>query len=115
MKTNKKELVIYNKFDLEKTMIEMIKNQKIPLSIVFKHIGFLAGNRYFDDIPITEINPKMDKSGVNFNVNVMRQIMLEFQSPNINQSKFIKEFVETLWVKKNNAPKPQLKAKQKSK
>lgn len=104
-------LVTYTAYDLEKTMMKMVKEQKLPLSIVFKHIGYLAGNRYFDVYPITELNPKMDRAKVDFNVNVMRQLMLEFQSPNVNQAKFIKEFVEALWVKKSNDPNYKAKLK----
>ena len=98
------DLVNFSKFDLQKVMKQMIREQKDPMSLVFRHIAYLASTKYFDNHRIDVINPKSIKSNVDINVNIMRQLMAHYQLPATNKDKFIKEFVDGLWIDKVNSP-----------
>jgi hypothetical protein len=103
-KENKSDLVIFSKFDLQKTMSIMLKEQKEPMSSIFRHIAYLSSTKYFDNSQINIINPRSIKPSVDINVNVMRQLMAHYQSPTTNKNQFIKDFVEGLWKEKINNP-----------
>lgn len=102
-KEKKSDLVIFSKFDLQNTMDRMIKSQKDPMSLVFRHIAYLASTKYFDKNQIDVINPRSIKPSVDINVNVMRQLMAHYQLPATNKKEFIKEFINELWVEKVNS------------
>lgn len=103
-KEKKLDLVIFSKFDLQKVMDNMLKEQKEPMSLIFRHIAYLSSTKYFDNNQINVINPRSVKPSVDVNVNAMRQLMAHYQSPTTNKTQFIKEFVEGLWKEKVNNP-----------
>lgn len=102
---NNKNIVVFGRDNLKSVMVNMLKEQKIPLTMIFKHIAFLAQMKYFDHYSIDSLNPKLDKFSVD--ANIMRNLIAEFQSPQMQSiEKFSKEFVNSLWNNKINKPKP---------
>lgn len=99
---NTKNLKVYNKKDLSLLMLKMAEENKIPLSTIFKHIAFLAQNKYYGERNIDEINPSLEKSTIIFDQNIIRKLMSDFQAPGISKQKFVKEFIEVLWENKIN-------------